>query len=183
MDLIKKGDELINPLRKMASCIGAPIFDLAARLYLAHVFFKSGLTRFKDFQSGNFDNQILLFEDEHPVPGLSPEFAAGATTIAELILPILLAFGLFGRVGAAGILIMTAVIELTYGHFADHILWAFLAATIFIKGPGLISVDHFLLQWLRKDQNNNGSQTKGSSNKSKKTQSAKAKGKTKAKAA
>lgn len=146
----RKIDAMIEPLRGIADKYAAPLYDLAARLYLANVFFKSGMLRFKDLQNGNWDTQLLLFEHEHPVPGLSPEFAAGATTFAELFLPVLLALGLFGRVGAAGILIMTAVIELTYGHFADHILWAFLAATIFIKGPGVISLDYLLLKHIRK---------------------------------
>ena len=34
-------DNMINPLRKLANCVAAPLFDLAARLYLGHEFFKS----------------------------------------------------------------------------------------------------------------------------------------------
>lgn len=143
-------DDLINPLRKLANCVGAPVWDLGARLFLANAFFKSGLTRFNDLKNGTFDNQIFLFELEHPVPGLDPEFAAYASTFGELILPILLVFGLFGRVGAAGLLIMTAIIELTYIHATDHILWAFLAAAILIRGPGKLSLDALILKLIRK---------------------------------
>ncbi len=146
-----KIDTMIEPLRKLASCVGAPLYDLAARLYIAEMFWSSGMTRFTDWKNGNFDNQIFLFDLEHPVPGLSPEVAAYATTVAELVLPILVAFGLFGRMGAAGMLIMTAVIELTYGHYDVHILWAFLAGTIFIKGAGKFSLDYLLLKYLRKE--------------------------------
>lgn len=148
----QKIDNLIEPLRKLSQCVIAPIFDLAARLYLAKIFWSSGVLRFNDWKNGSFDNQIFLFELEHPVPGLAPETAAYMTTAAELILPVLLAFGLFGRVGAAGLLVMTAVIEFTYGHFDSHILWAFLAAMILIKGPGKISVDYLLLKFIRKDK-------------------------------
>jgi putative oxidoreductase len=85
------------------------------------------------------------------VPGLSPEFAAYGATLGELILPILLVFGLFSRFAAVGILIMTAIIELTYIHSTDHILWAFLAASILIKGAGMFSADYWLVKFLRKE--------------------------------
>lgn len=147
-----KIDNLIEPLRKLANCVGSPVWDLAARLYLANVFFKSGMLRFKDYKNGNWDTQLYLFGDEHPVPGIPADIAAPLTTTMELALPVLLALGLFGRVGAAGVLIMTAVIEFTYMHANDHILWAFLAAAVFIKGPGRLSLDYLLLKMIRKGQ-------------------------------
>lgn len=152
MTFAQKIDDMIEPLRKLARCVGAPLYDLAARLFIANVFWTSGMARFRNLQNDTFDTQIFLFDMEHPVPGLAPEIAAYITVGAELILPILLALGLFGRVGAAGVLIMTAVIEFTYTHAADHILWAFLAGTIFIKGPGKISLDYLLVKYLRKEK-------------------------------
>ena len=143
-------DNLIEPLRGIADKVASPLFDLTARLYLASVFWKSGMVRFRDWSNGTFDNQIFLFELEHPVPGIPPEPAAYLTMGAEIVLPILLVLGLFGRFAAAGLLIMTAVIEFTYGHFYSHILWAFLAGMLFIKGPGKLSLDTFLLKFIRK---------------------------------
>lgn len=145
----RKIDTLIEPLRKLANCVGSPLFDLTVRLFLAYEFWKSGILRFNDWKNGSFDNQIFLFELEHPVPGLDPTTAAYLTMGAEIILPIMLVFGLFGRFAAAGLLAMTAVIEFTYGHFDVHILWAFLAGMIFIKGPGRLSLDHLILKWIR----------------------------------
>jgi putative oxidoreductase len=72
-----------------------------------------------------------------------------------MILPTLLVLGLFGRAAAAGLLIMTAVIEFTYGHFDVHILWAFLAASILIRGPGLLSLDTVLLRTLHRNRGRN----------------------------
>lgn len=149
MGLARTIDDLIEPLRRLANNIGSPLFDLAARLYLANAFFKSGILRLTDWKNGNFDNQIFLFDLEHPVPGVDPEVAAYMATTGEVILPILVAFGLFSRFGAAGLLIMTAIIELTYIHATDHILWAFLAAAILIKGPGPLSLDHLIIKKLR----------------------------------
>ncbi len=147
--IAQKIDAFINPLRCIADHIGAPLFDLSVRLYLAYEFWKSGVLRFNDWKNGNFDNQVFLFELEHPVPGLDPTLAAYMTTGAELILPIMLVLGLFGRFAAGGLLVMTAVIEFTYGHFDVHILWAFLALSILIRGPGKLSLDSLILKWIR----------------------------------
>ena len=143
-------DNLIEPLRTLSNKAASPLFDLGVRLYLANAFWSSGILRFKDWKNGNFSNQVFLFEFEHPVPGLDPTAAAYLTTGAELVLPIMLVLGLFGRFAAAGLLVITAVIEFTYGHFDIHILWAFLAAMIFIKGPGTLSLDALLLKFIRK---------------------------------
>ena len=143
-------DTLVEPLRTFAYKVASPVFDLAVRLYLGYAFWSSGILRFKDWKNGNFDNQIFLFDLEHPVPGLAPETAAYITMGAEIILPVMLVLGLFGRFAAAGLLIMTAVIEFTYGHFDVHILWAFLAGMIFIKGPGILSLDALILKFIRK---------------------------------
>lgn len=148
--LMIKIDDMINPLRKLASCIGAPLLDLTFRLYVAHAFFISGIGRFKDYLNGSWDTQLFLFELEHPVPGIDPAIAAPLSTGAELVLPVLLALGLFGRFGAAGLLIMTLIIEFTYQHNTEHLLWMAMLATILIRGPGLISLDTLLLKWLRK---------------------------------
>lgn len=158
-NILIKGDKLISPLRCFAGHIASPLFDLSLRLYMGWAFFKSGLGRFRDFINGTWDTQLFLFEYEHPVPYLSSGFAAPITMIAELILPVLLVFGLFGRAAAAGLLIMTIVIEFTYNHNPDilirpdHLVWATMLAIILIKGPGLISADHVLLKWLRADDN------------------------------
>lgn len=150
MDLARKVNGLIEPLRGVARTVGFSAFDLFARFYIAHAFFKSGILRFKDWMNGNFSNQIFLFDLEHPVPGIPADVAAYMATAGELILPFLLVLGLFTRFGAAGILIMTAIIEFTYIHAADHIIWAILAAGIFINGPGIASLDHWIVKFLRK---------------------------------
>ncbi|MCB1998902.1 MAG: hypothetical protein KDG57_24000, partial [Rhodoferax sp.] len=44
-----------------------PLAQLAARLYLAQVFFLAGLTKL-----GDWETTLLLFENEYQVPLLSP---------------------------------------------------------------------------------------------------------------
>ena len=74
----------------------APVADLALRLWVAAVFFRSGLTKVQ-----SWDTTILLFTNEYHVPLLSPELAAVLGTAAELVLPVFLALGLGGRLAAA----------------------------------------------------------------------------------
>ena len=62
---------------------------------------------------------------------------------AEIVLPILLAFGFLTRWAALGLLCMTAVIQLTYpdGWANFHLYWAAIALAVMTFGPGAISVD------------------------------------------
>jgi len=149
--LLEKIDNSIDHLRNIANRFAAPVLDLTFRLYVAQIFFSSGLNRLQSAINGDWGSQIFLFDMEHPVPGFSPELAAVITTAGELVLPVLVGLGLFARFGAAGMFLMALIIQLTYVQSPEHILWMALMASIFIKGPGAISVDHFLLKWLRRE--------------------------------
>src|SRR5258706_6182335 len=80
-----------------------PAAQLLARLYVASVFFRSGLVKIHDF-----DTTIALFMDEYHVPLLNPTIAAYMGTTPELALPVLLVLGLGGRFAAAGLVILHA---------------------------------------------------------------------------
>ena len=81
-----------------------PLALLAARLYVAQVFFLAGLSKLRDW-----DITLALFADEYQVPLLPSELAAWLGTGGELVLPVLLALGLFGRFAALGLLVVNAV--------------------------------------------------------------------------
>lgn len=105
-----------------------PLALLAARLYVAKVFFWSGLTKIKDW-----DTTLALFADEYHVPLLSPEAAAVAGTAGELVLPVLLAIGLAGRFGAMGLFVLNIAAVLSLQEIADaalqqHVFWGSLLA-------------------------------------------------------
>ncbi len=122
----------------------APLADLAMRLYVANVFFQSGLLK---FQSWGQTKQ--LFEYVYSVPLLPPEVAAVMATAGELILPVLLAIGLAGRLGALGLTVVNimAVIsfpELNDAGLRDHLVWGLMLAVLLTHGPGKLSVDHLL---------------------------------------
>lgn len=116
---------------------------LAARFYVAWVFFKSGLTKLRDW-----DSTLLLFEYEYAVPVLHFEVAAYLATFGEIVLPILLVVGLFGRKMALGLFIVNyvAVISLEDMPAAalnEHILWGGLLVLVAIWGTGKLSLDHY----------------------------------------
>ena len=117
------------------------LIDLALRVWIAIIFWKSGVIKV-----GNWDVTLLLFEDEHPVPGLSPEIAAYLGTFNEIALPILLVIGLCGRIAAIGLLISTAIIQFTYIHSHEHFIWAMVLLAIIMRGSGLYSMDYFIRQ-------------------------------------
>lgn len=126
-----------------------PLAQLAARVYLASVFFRSGLTKLRDW-----DITLALFEDEYHVPLLDPVLAAWMGTGAELLLPVLLVVGLFGRFAAAGLSVLNVVAVISLAEIAPaalqlHQFWGSLLAALLLWGPGRWSLDRWVVPWLR----------------------------------
>lgn len=108
----------------------APLFDLGLRLFIASVFFKSGLTKIQ-----NWDSTLYLFSDVYHVPLLPSDFAASLATCGELGLSTLLALGLFGRFAAAGLSILNLVAVISYAELSEaglnqHLYWGLLLAVL-----------------------------------------------------
>ncbi len=129
-----------------------PVGLLAGRIYIGWTFFKTGLSRLETVLDGKWANEVFLFEHEHPIPGIPPEIAAPATMVAELVLPVLVVLGVFGRLGAAGLLLMACVIQFVIGAANDnynlpiHYVWIVVLAVLTLRGPGWLSLDHLLLR-------------------------------------
>ncbi|HEY6087616.1 MAG TPA: DoxX family protein [Burkholderiaceae bacterium] len=136
--------------RAIAALEGAqPLAQLAARLYVAQVFFQSGLTKLR-----NWDTTVELFTHEYQVPLLSPEWAALLGTAGELALPVLLALGLAGRFAALGLSVVNAVAVISLPEIApaalqQHILWGCLLIGLVLWGPGRWALDRFAQAWLQ----------------------------------
>lgn len=109
---------LLNPI--------APLADLLLRLYIAKIFFMSGLTKIADWET-----TVMLFTDEYHVPLLPPQLAAIGGSVGELALPVLLVLGLFTRLSALGLLMLNLVAVASYYHvlkdipaaLQDHLEW------------------------------------------------------------
>ncbi len=126
-----------------------PAALLAARVYVAIAFFKSGLTKLTDWGT-----TVALFQDEYHVPLLPPELAAVMGTAGELMLPVLLVLGLAGRFGALGLSVVNVIAVLSLAEIApaalgQHHLWGVLLAVVALWGPGKWSVDAALWPRIR----------------------------------
>jgi len=117
---------------------------LLARLYIGQVFFLSGLTKLRDW-----DTTVALFTDEYKVPLLSPTIAAFMGTAGELALPVLLVLGLAGRFSALGLFVVNAVAVIALSEIApaalqQHVFWGALLAALAIYGLGPWTLDRWL---------------------------------------
>ena len=128
--------EMINRLQ--------PLFALAIRIYVAQVFFRSGLIKLSNWQS-----TLALFANEYHVPVLPPNLAAILGTTAEVGLPVLLALGLGTRFAAIALFVFNIVAATSYPDLSpagvkDHILWGALMLVLFFYGPGKIALDEWI---------------------------------------
>jgi putative oxidoreductase len=127
----------------------SPIADLGLRLWVANVFFKSGLTKIQSMET-----TIQLFTYEYEVPFLSPEIAAYAGTFVELVFPVLLALGLGGRLAAFVLFVFNFVAVISYpglneAGIEQHQVWGLMLLVTLLHGPGRLSLDHLLVRrWL-----------------------------------
>jgi putative oxidoreductase len=141
---------VIKPVIKGADML-SPVIDLIIRLWMANIFWKSGLAKISDWE-----HTLDLFRFEFKVPVLPPELAAVLATSAELICPVLLVAGLATRFSAAVLMFLTFMAAISYhlavenahnnwgqGYLA-HIYFEMLLAVIVLHGPGKLSIDHFI---------------------------------------
>ena len=123
-----------------------PVFALVLRLYVARVFFTSGMIKL-----GNWTGTLGLFEHEYHVPLLPPHLAAYLGTAAEIGLPVLLVLGLGTRAAALALFVFNIVAATSYPDLSpagvkDHILWGAMLLVTLFYGPGRIALD----EWLRR---------------------------------
>ena len=120
---------------------------LVQRLGIAAVFFMSGRTKIAE---GTWltlsDGAFELFRTDYRLPFIPPVPATYAATTAEHLFPILLTLGLFTRFSAAGLLVMTAVIEIFVypDAWPTHLSWAGLLLPLTALGGGKLSLDRLI---------------------------------------
>ena len=128
------------------------------RFSIAAVFWKSGQTKIEglaiDLVDGRFslglprlsESAVALFQDEYRLPLIPPELAAPMAAVAEHLFPILLLLGLATRFSALALLGMTLVIQVFVypGAYPIHGVWAAVLLYLMAKGPGVISLDHWI---------------------------------------
>jgi putative oxidoreductase len=118
------------------------LIALASRIAVAAIFFLSARTKVDGLLSIK-DTTFLLFEEEYKLPLLPPEFAAHMATFAEHLFPILLVLGLFTRLSALALLVMTATIQIFVypDAWPTHLTWAVPMLYLIGRGGGAWSAD------------------------------------------
>jgi len=166
---------IINLYQSVATGITRYFEDIALlllRLMGAKIFFESGLGKWNgwfDFNEQKYD--LFLYEFFCPDPvregalllcdPKTLDYKEGSSTITiiesftvlagvmEVVLPVLLIFGLFTRLGALGLLGMTLFIQLAVFPTWDHwwnpaAWWAVVLFAILARGPGILSLDRLI---------------------------------------
>ncbi|WJY13340.1 DoxX family protein [Pectobacteriaceae bacterium CE90] len=142
------------------SLIPDSLITLLARFSIAAIFWRSGQTKISglaiDLVAGNIhigwphlnDAALYLFKEEYRLPLIPPELAALIAASAEHVLSVLLLIGLATRFSALGLLIMTLTIEIFVypDAYPTHGVWAVALLFLMAKGPGRLSIDHWLIR-------------------------------------
>lgn len=147
MPHIRISAAILSPVLKVLDFL-TPVADLLARIWVAKVFFLSGLTKIDSWQT-----TVMLFQNQYSVPLMPPIVAAYLGTAFELVLPVLLVLGLGGRFFIFIFFIYNIMCVVSY-HFLwtpagqvglnDHIEWGLLLMLLMCHGPGKISLDYVI---------------------------------------
>ncbi|WP_282177189.1 DoxX family protein [Vibrio nereis] len=146
---IKNVIETYDSLIGKAQCVFIPVLLLFCRLWVAYVFFNSGLTKI-----ATWDSTLYLFEYEYQVPLLPWQLAAYMGTAAELILPAFVGLGLLTRPMAAILFVFNIIAVVSYPllwerGFYDHQLWGLMILIVIVWGAGPFSIDKLLKEKLK----------------------------------
>ncbi|SAL39761.1 DoxX [Caballeronia sordidicola] len=142
----------IGAARRQVQRLAQPwLVQLVLRVALAVPFYKSGILKWHGFLQLN-DTAIDLFTEEFKLhlPGgpyafPHPAIFAFLSGCGEVMFPVLLVLGFGTRFAAAGLILMTCIIELTVPEgWPIHLTWLAMALGIAAWGPGRISIDYLL---------------------------------------
>lgn len=136
------------------------LITLIGRFAIAAIFWKSGQTKIEGFAvdlvAGEFrfgwpqlsDSALELFRSEYRLPLLPPELAAPLAAFGEHVFPLLILIGLATRFSALALLIMTLTIQIFVypDAYPTHGVWATVLLVLIARGPGAISLDHWLFR-------------------------------------
>jgi putative oxidoreductase len=143
MSLIAKAASLVRPAIRTLDFL-SPALDLLIRLWVANVFWKSGLNKIT-----SWDSTVFLFTYEFSVPLLPPEAAAALAAAIELTFPVLLALGLGTRFAALALFLFNMMAVISYPGLSEaglnnHIYWGLLLLVTLLHGPGKLSLGYFI---------------------------------------
>lgn len=143
------------PSRLVRFAAQPDVVQLVIRLALAVPFWRSGILKWDGFLQLS-DTAVELFSQEFmlhlpggPYPFPAPALMAFLSGCGEIVFPTLIVLGLATRLSGLGLLLMTAVVELTVPDgWPIHLTWAAMALAIMRHGPGRISIDNLMIRAL-----------------------------------
>ncbi|MCF8178725.1 MAG: DoxX family protein [Sulfuritalea sp.] len=155
--------QLVEKLIQLLGRIPDSLIALIGRFSIAAIFWKSGQTKVQGFAidivNGEFqfgmpklsDSVVDLFRDEYRLPLVPPELAAPAAAFAEHLFPLLILIGLATRFSALALLVMTLTIQLLVypDAYPTHGVWAAVLLFLIAKGPGVVSIDQWIVRRFR----------------------------------
>lgn len=129
----------------LSGWIGHDLLALACRISIAAIFYFSGRTKVEGLLTIT-DAAYELFRNEYKLPLIAPEIAAHAAAYAEHLFPVLLVLGLFTRLSALALLVMTLTIQVFVypDAWPTHLSWAALLLYLIGRGGGAFSVDRLM---------------------------------------
>jgi putative oxidoreductase len=130
-------------LFRLARIAAWPLIDLGIRIWLAQIFFVSGVLKVTHWHTA-----LDLAATEYPVSWMDPVTAAYTGAAIEVICPVFLAVGLMTRYAAVPMLILSLVIQFSYQAFDSQIFWACLFGWYAVQGAGPLSLDRVLRRGL-----------------------------------
>lgn len=132
--------------------------NFIVRLYLAEIFFNSGMAKLDDW-SGT----LFLFQYEYHVPLFNHILAAYMAVILELCCPVLLVLGFATRFASLALFGMAIIINLSYVEAAENYYWMLLFSLLVVYGGDKLSLDYWIREkWFKKyyTHKNSNSKTK-----------------------
>ncbi|OFA17447.1 quinol oxidase [Acidithiobacillus ferrivorans] len=120
-----------------------PVVDLLIRLWLAKVFFVSGVLKIFDLSIAPYLSHVA-----YPVPWVEPLSPTYLGAAIQMLIPVLLALGLATRWAALYMLILVLVVQFNYLALDINLYSAVLFGWFVICGAGPLSLDHLLARGL-----------------------------------
>jgi len=153
MNPITATSSLINPVARLLAAwanffrfsgsAGGSVLDLVVRLWIAEIFFISGVLKVTNWQTA-----LFLAANVYPVSWLDPTTAAYVGASIELVGSMLLALGLGTRFAALPMLVLSLVAQFSYVAVDQQLFWAVFLLWFTVHGAGAFSIDHMLARGL-----------------------------------
>jgi NADH dehydrogenase len=118
-----------------------PVIDLLIRIQIAKQTVVPGLLLAADWNTA-----LTLATLEYPVPWLDPRTEALLGILLQLGGGVSLLFGLGARIGGLAIVVLGIATQVYYLRLDANLFWVVLGAGYILRGPGPLSLDHFLVQ-------------------------------------